>query len=291
MTMHPTPKAAPPLNLDHCGYIVPDLGAANAFMAKLGFTQTVRADHTRTDARGELVSAGSAQHSIMLRQGYLELMEIYNPAAGHQLAAATTVRHGLHIVALGTSQAEATHAQCIADAVPVGPLLHWARPVHEPDLQGLAKFAYFGSDWQPTDPSYLCWTEHRTPELLRSERLLQHPNRAIGLEALHYAGPRGLAEAWARQLAAATGQAWQDTAPGRVLALQDFRFHLAIDDQARAVRPRTLQVGFDGLEALQRHCAALQLHVTPQKNGDLEIDLTPQLGMHWYCRNAATGEG
>jgi len=284
-----TGAAAPLLDMDHAGYIVPDLQAAGAFMAQLGFTLTARADHTRTDAQGALVSAGSAQHSLMLRRGYLELMEIFDPSAGHQLASAVNVRHGLHVVAFGNRDAEACHARCMADGVPVGPLLHWARPVQEPDIAGLAKFAYFGSDWQPEDPSYLCWVEHRTPELLRSERLLRHPNGALALEALHYSGPRALAHAWAWQLAAATGVAWDEGAG--TLALPGFRFHVAIDERAAQVRPQVLQLGFDGLEALREHCVAMALPVTQRADGLLDIDLRPQLGMHWRCRDASRDAG
>ena len=284
-----TGATAPFLDMDHAGYIVPDLQAAGAFMAQLGFTLTARADHTRTNAQGELVSAGSAQHSLMLRRGYLELMEIYDPSAGHQLASAVTVRHGLHVVAFGNRDADACHARCTAAGVPVGPLLHWARPVQEPDIAGLAKFAYFGSDWQPEDPSYLCWVEHRTPGLLRSERLLRHPNRALGLEALRYSGPRALAHAWARQLAAATGVAWDEAAG--TLVLPGFRFHIAIDDRAEQVRPQVLQLAFDGLDALRERCAAMALPTTQRADGMLDIDLTPQLGMHWHCRDASQDAG
>ena len=93
------------VHLDHVGYIVRDLDASAELVRQLGFVLTARADHTRTDAQGRSVPAGSSQHSIMLHSGYVELMQITDPHAGHQLASAPLQRHGLHILAFGTGDA------------------------------------------------------------------------------------------------------------------------------------------------------------------------------------------
>ena len=77
-------QTSSPIFLDHVGFIVEDLPASRALFAGLGFTLTERADHTRTNAQGEKVSAGSSQHSIMLGTGYIELMQITDRQAGHQ---------------------------------------------------------------------------------------------------------------------------------------------------------------------------------------------------------------
>ena len=99
------------IDLDHIGFIVEDLIAARDLFTDLGFTLTQRADHTRTDAQGRTVSAGSSQHSIMLGTGYIELMQITDRQAGHQLTPAADHRYGMHVLALGTSDAHACHAQ------------------------------------------------------------------------------------------------------------------------------------------------------------------------------------
>ena len=68
--------------LDHVGFIVVDLEAASRMLGQLGFRLTARADHTRTDASGRSVPAGSSQRSAMFRRGYVELMQITDPDAG-----------------------------------------------------------------------------------------------------------------------------------------------------------------------------------------------------------------
>ena len=141
-----------------------------------------------TDAQGRTVSAGSSQHTIMFEQGYLELMEITNPAAGHQLAAAPTVRYGLHILALGTADAKATHQSYLEHGHEVGLLRYWSREVLEADRQGLARFAFFDTNWTAHDPSYICWVQHLTPSLIRSSRDMVHANSAISVLSIRYAG-------------------------------------------------------------------------------------------------------
>ena len=94
-------RASDTVDLDHIGFIVPELAAARVLFEGLGFTLTGRADHTRRDAEGRVVPAGSAQHSVMFDTGYIELMQITDPLAGHQLTPAMRERFGLHVLALG----------------------------------------------------------------------------------------------------------------------------------------------------------------------------------------------
>ena len=283
---------APRIDLDHVGFVVEDLDATRRFLAQLGFTLTARADHTRTDASGALVSAGSSQHSIMLHNGYLELMQITDPSAGHQLALAPSARFGLHVLAFGTNDAERCHAQCLAHGAQVGPLLHWARPVAEEGAHGLAKFAYFGAaDWQPADPSYLCWVQHVTPELLRPPQLLQHANGALGLAELHYRGPRLLSQAWVQRLQRA-GAAREVDAPGMIaLRLPNAVLRIFVDEQEPVVRPSAVVLRFSDCRWLRARCNQLGLPHAELEGGALEIDLRAALGLRWICWPvASTGD-
>ena len=74
--------------LDHVGLIVPRLDEAARIFRALGFTLTERAEHTRVNAAGEVESAGSAQHSVMFEDGYIELQEITDPEQRHLLSPA-----------------------------------------------------------------------------------------------------------------------------------------------------------------------------------------------------------
>ncbi len=282
------------IHLDHVGFIVPDLVATSALMAQLGFTQTARADHTRTNEQGQLVSAGSAQHSIMLENGYIELMQITDPSQGHQLASAPSVRFGLHVLAFGTSDAAACHPLCQSRGVAVGPLLHWARPVNEAGASGLARFAYFGSAWTPHDPSYLCWVQHLTPELMRPPQLLRHRNHAVSLVGLEYSGSKHLALQWRDQLVAGGATSTTETtataaAPGNdhaELQLPNASITITFEDTRTAVVPTALVLEFSDCATLAADCEKLGLAVQQLVGGAFSIDLTAALGLRWICRPA-----
>ena len=188
-------SAVDTVDLDHIGFIVPDLAAGRGLFEGLGFTLTARADHTRRDAEGRVVPAGSAQHSVMFDIGYIELMQITDPLAGHQLTPAMRERFGLHVLALGTADAAACHAARQQAGLPVGAVMDWSRPVSTPERSGLARFLYFDTRWSPGDPSYVCWVQHATPELVRSPSLLRHANGATALRGLRYAGPSAALQA------------------------------------------------------------------------------------------------
>ncbi len=279
-------RTAADVRLDHAGFIVRDLDATGAFLERLGFTLTARANHTRTNGQGELVSAGSSQRSIMLGSGYIEIMQITDPSAGHQLAMAPSARYGLHVVAFGTSDAVGCHARCVENGVVAGPVLHWARQVNEEGIHGTAQFVYFGSAWQPGDPSYLCWTEHRTPELLRSPQLLRHDNRASGLAELQYRGPQRLARQWITQLLAAGMRLACERAGGVELSLPNACMQIDFDEQQAAVLPSALVFEVSDLAWLRARCARMGLAIRDQNTGGLEVDLVRQLGLHAIFRQA-----
>ena len=232
------------LHLDHVGFIVRDLEAAADLLTQLGFTLTARADHTRTDERGVAVPAGSSQRSVMLHNGYIEFMQITDPLAGHQLASAPSVRFGLHILAFGTEDAKACHEWCEAQSLDVGPVLRWSRPVNEGGVQGLARFAYFGAAWEPRDPSYLCWVQHVTPELMRPAPLLGHPNTALAVREVHYEGPRERTGPWVSRLQAAGARFADGDVSGANLELPNARIRVGFDDSVDSVTPSALLLEF-----------------------------------------------
>ena len=294
-----TAQATPHICLDHVGFIVRDLDATCDFLAQLGFTQTARANHTRTNEHGQRVSAGSSQRSIMLGNGYVELMQITDPTAGHQLASAPSERLGLHIVAFGTRDATLCHSVCVANGVEAGPVLHWARPVNEIGVQGLAQFAYFGAAWKASDPAYLCWVEHCTPQLMRSAQLLAHANGALALVELHFAGPRQQASDWAARLQAAGARLLHARAEGIALSLPNAVLRVDFDEQRSCVCPSALVFEFVDVAWLRTRCTQLGLALreidypeAPQKAHDaieaaFDLDLAAQLGLHLICRRAA----
>lgn len=195
--------------LDHAGILVPRLEAAAALLARLGFTLTRRAEH-RAEGGG---TAGSAQCSIMLGTGYVEVQEIAGLATSpHILAPAARRNVGLHTLAFGVDDAEAARAMAAAAGLAVTPVMHWARRVTEEDIAAEARFAFFVAAYDPSEEALLCWVRHLTPEALRSPRLLRHANGARALHAAVIATRGDPATLVARYLACG-GVA---EAPGRV---------------------------------------------------------------------------
>ena len=281
-------RTTPDTWLDHVGFIVRDLDATCDFLAQLGFTQTARANHTRSDEHGHLVSAGSSQRSIMLRNGYVELMQITDPTAGHQLASAPSVRFGLHIFAFGTRNATLCHSLCVPNAIRAGPVLNWARPVNEVGVQGLAQFAYFGDAWTASDPAYLCWVEHRTPQLMRSEQLVTHDNSALAVVEVHFSGPRQQAGPWAARLLAGGARARQVRADGIVLSLPNAVLRVDFDAHAQSVRPSALVFELSDGDWMRTRCSELGLSMREMTHGVFDLDLSAQLGLHCIFRPAPT---
>jgi len=274
---------------DHVGLIVPDLERSRARFQAMGFCLSARADHTMTDAQGRTISAGSSQHTLMLPEGYVELMQITDFRSPHPLAAAPAVRFGLHVLALSVRDADAAHAhfdaagkQAGADpSARVGALRRWSRPVREADREGIARFAFFDSPWLPHDASYLCFVEHLTPELIRSPADFAHANGAQSVREICYVGPLELVAAFARRLAAFGLPARPDSErstlaglrmigavhaartpgeggrlPALAIELGKTVLRLEIDPDAVTLRPVALELEFQSIDDLESACRA-----------------------------------
>lgn len=274
-----TPASGRTVDLDHVGFIVPDLGASRALFEALGFTLTARADHTRRDAQGRVVPAGSSQHSVMFATGYVELMQITDPDAGHQLTPAMRERFGLHVLALGTADAAACHAEREAAGLRVGPVMDWSRAVSTPERSGVARFLYFDTPWEPGAASYLCWVHHATPELVRPPSLLRHANGAASLRGVHYAGPAAALGAWARRLQQA-GAGTPTPGPGAAqrLTLGACWIELCLDEAEPSVRPSGLTLGLAEPQALVEAGLRAGLPVRVAADG-VSVDLGKPYGL------------
>lgn len=288
---HSQPLGPQDIDLDHVGFIVADLDGTCRLLEALGFALTARADHTRSLPDGRVAHMGSAQRSLMLDQGYIEIQQITDPSAGHPLALAPSVRHGLHVLALGTGDAAHCHAQRIGAGMQVGALGHWSRPVQESERQGLARFAFFGAAWTPQDASFLCWVQHLTPELLRSPQLLRHANGARALTGITYRGAPQEAQAWTRTLLAAGCTLLRQDAASALLDLLGAQIRVESDPACDALQPSEITLAFDALDDIAARCAAMGLAADRRPDGTLRIDLRAQLGMRWRLVSQRFGAG
>jgi catechol 2,3-dioxygenase-like lactoylglutathione lyase family enzyme len=270
-------NSAPDLTLDHIGLIVPDLQAAHDLWQALGFNLTSRADHTRTDTQGHKIPAGSSQHSVMLEQGYIELMQITDPLAGHPLTPAMQQRYGLHIVAIATPDSRATHQILSEFGTPVSVVMDWSRPVKEEDFEGLAKFRFFDTPWHSSDPAYVCWVQHLTPECIRRPGATVHPNRAQALKSVIFEGVGADCAEWSQRLESFglaplvqsnTGLGYQDAC----VNLGDSQLWIQEKSEIAHILPSVIHIELNDIDILLKRAQACQLFIQTNEKST-EIDL------------------
>lgn len=161
--------------LDHVGICARDAGPLWARFAALGFTLTPPA--RQSNAAGPLATGNRC---AFLRQGYLELLAVLEPALPDNGLGALLDRYeGLRILALGMDDAEADLARLRAAGLDIPGIAPLARPCDDPEGR-LARFERLPLPDAPEGRIQLI--RHLTPELLWQERWLEHPNRAVALE-------------------------------------------------------------------------------------------------------------
>ncbi len=122
---------------------------------------------------------------------------------------------------------------------------------------------------------------------MRPAQLPQHANGALGLAELHYRGPRRQIEAWVRRLLAAGARLACEGPSEFELALPNASILIVADEGEPALLPSALVMEFDDCAWMRRRCAELGIPHRELEAGAPDLDLTPQLGMHWIFRHAA----
>ena len=162
--------------IDHAIIGVRDLDAARAQFERLGFTAAPLGNH---------VGKATANHCIMFADSYLELLGINEPDKPDTLgldAFLVARGEGLVKIALGTPDADAARAALEARGFsPTGPD-DLARPLTDrPDA--IVRFRNLQIPEAETGGlgTFLCG--HKTPELMRPPRSMDHGNSARNLSA------------------------------------------------------------------------------------------------------------
>lgn len=224
-------------SLDHVGIAGTSLERLAAAFTRMGFTLTPRARHAgRRTPEGPVVPFGTGNRCVMLREGYLELIAVLDASAfTNGLEAALARYEGIHIVALGIEDEEQNLARMRRAGVEIPGVAYLERPVDERDPTGpKARFARLPFPNAPEGRIFLI--RHLTPEVIRQERFLAHPNHATALDAvvLAVADP---AETARRFSALAGLPVAPDPLGGFVLALPRGRVRLLDSAGALAVFP------------------------------------------------------
>ena len=168
-------------DLDHTGILVRDLDAAAAQFRRLGFKLTERGYHTLpATASGERRRVGTGNNCAMLRRGYVELIGVTDPHYDGRMREDLKLYEGLHLIAFGTSDAEAAAKNVRASGFAAeGP-----RIMERPIKEDLARFEIVDFPPNALTGSHLFAIHHATPELLWKPEAMNHPNTAERLEAV-----------------------------------------------------------------------------------------------------------
>lgn len=167
--------------LDHIGIGVTDLAAAAAIYERLGFQLTpLQQQAGPLEPGGPVVRWGSGNRCAMLREGYLEIIGIVDPALyDNQLGQFLARYHGIHILALGVADADAEVTRLRTAGLAVAGVRPMQRPVATPTGESEVRFKRVPLADAPEGRIQLI--EHLTPELMWQTHLLAHPNHAVAL--------------------------------------------------------------------------------------------------------------
>lgn len=214
--------------LDHVGVAGRGLGELAAAYGRLGFTLAPLARHSGRRAPGGPIEAfGTGNRCAMLRQGYIELVGVVDPAAFNFVGDYMGRYDGIHVLALATDDAEAAASRLRASGMDVPGAVALERLVDDAYPDGpRARFARVRPPEAPEAETFLI--QHFTPEALWQERFTTHANACVALDEVVMSVPDPAATA--RRLSLLAGR---DAAPedgGFVIALPRGRLRMLPPD-------------------------------------------------------------
>jgi hypothetical protein len=160
--------------IDHVVVLARDLDAALDRFARLGFTVSPRGRHSE--------HIGTANHTIMLRDDYVELLGVLRPTeANARWRAALARREGLDTIALRTQSAARTAAELAALGFPGSAPLHFSRPI-EGGKEAAFNVTLFPPEATPQLNVFVC--EHLTRASVWLPELMEHANGAVALASV-----------------------------------------------------------------------------------------------------------
>ncbi|MBM9595974.1 VOC family protein [Roseitranquillus sediminis] len=189
----------PVKGIDHVFLLVHDLDAAHDAYARMGFNVSPRGLHS--------AHKGSANHTMMFADDYIELLGLVAETEGNAARRATLDRdgEGLHAVACRIDDADAAKAALDALGIATGTVGAFSRPVPLPGGgEGEASFRTleFRESEVPLGTCFMC--QHLTRDTVWIPELMAHPNGAVALTGIVAVtdDPAAKGEAFARLFAA-----------------------------------------------------------------------------------------
>jgi hypothetical protein len=162
--------------IDHCIILTRDLAAARVGWEALGFRTAPIGRHPD--------HMGTANHTIMLADTYLELLGVLTETeANARWRAALARREGVVAVAMRALDAEAAHAAVSGRGAAPEPVRHWGRAVQVAGAgAGEARFSTFQLRDEVAPGLRLFFCCHLTPQTTWAPGLTEHPNTAVAIE-------------------------------------------------------------------------------------------------------------
>ncbi len=203
MSLLPQTPAPGEIYLDHLAHFVPDMGAAEAALARLGFTLTPFTAQNNRTPQG-LVPAGTGNRCAMLRNGYLEFLTATSDTPlAQRLYAALSRYTGVHLLAMTVADADEAAARLAEAGFAPEPPVSLTRAVPLPGGgSDEARFTVIRVPPASMPEGRIQILAHHSEEIVWQERWMAHRNRVVSLEAalLVVADPDEAAQRFARFL-------------------------------------------------------------------------------------------
>jgi hypothetical protein len=168
--------------LDHVGLFVPDMARAGRAVERLGFALTPLTPQRHALASGALAPTGTANRLAILQHGYIEFLAATGDTPiAVQLRRAIGRYTGAHLIAFGTTDAEATHARLGQAGFDPLPMVRLQRSVRTAAGERLARFSVVRVPPERMIEGRMQFCRHHTPELVWQTQHQDHPNRAHSL--------------------------------------------------------------------------------------------------------------
>jgi len=179
------------VNLDHTGHFISDTTLASQILGDAGFTVTPFSAQVQPDPdTGTMKLTGTGNICVMLRQGYLEfLAQTADTLLGREFKAALERRAGLHLVAFGTADSAARHAELSAAGHPMRPLVRMSRDIGTQDGSAKARFVVARLADNAMPEGRVQMVTHRDESALWQPGWLDHPNGVQALSAMVLSTP------------------------------------------------------------------------------------------------------
>jgi len=263
------------LFLDHVGHLVPDLESAGKVLADLGFFATPVSYHQPAQ--------GTANRTVMLEEGYLEILTAVNDAPNAQRVRGWMKRYdGVHLVAFGTPAAEEDRVRLAAHGFNPDPLVELRRQTDAGEVG--FRVVYVPPEAMPECRAQYC--QHLTPDLVWRDFPARHDNGALGLSAVYIVAdePAAVAARWA-EFSGLLPHPGEDeillrTSRGTLHIATRKALSALMDNVPPAPGVAAIRLRFKDAEVFEKICIKAGLKVRKNSSG-LCVSLPPALGGNW----------